>query len=74
MSHTLNHTLCPRCRSTDITVVAHSPIEGVWTMTSCQTCWYAWRSTEAAEATDADVYPNEFRLTAADLLSAPATV
>lgn len=65
---------CPRCRSEAISVVANSPIEGVWTVSSCATCWYAWRSTEDSAATDPERYPPEFRLTADDLTSAPTTV
>jgi hypothetical protein len=51
--------ICPRCRSTEANTVAHSPIADVWTMNSCPTCWYAWRSTEPAAATHPDLYPDD---------------
>jgi len=58
---------CPRCRSRTIEVLAHSPVEGVWTVYSCTTCLYAWRSTESEENTNPDKYPEAFRLNPEDL-------
>jgi vanillate/4-hydroxybenzoate decarboxylase subunit D len=43
---------CPRCRSRTIEVLTNSPVDGVWTVYSCTTCFYAWRSTEPEENTD----------------------
>jgi vanillate/4-hydroxybenzoate decarboxylase subunit D len=65
---------CPRCGSERTAVVASSPVAGVWTMSSCATCWYAWRSTEAPEFTDRERYDPAFRLDAGSIGSAPRTV
>ncbi len=67
-------TLCPRCRSAATATVAHSPIAGRWTMQSCGTCWYAWRSTEPSTATDPDLYPQELRIDVATIDDAPRIV
>jgi len=66
--------ICPRCRCTEATTVAHSPVAGVWEMYSCPTCWYAWRSTEPATATDPDLYHPQFRINADDIAAAPRIV
>jgi C4-type Zn-finger protein len=63
--------VCPRCRSETIEVLTTSPVEGVWTMYSCKTCFYAWRSTEPEENTDPDKYPKPFRLKPEDLATFP---
>lgn len=60
-------TACPRCRSNTIKVVGNSPVAGVWTVFSCTTCFYAWRSTEPEENRDPDKYPSVFRLNPQDL-------
>ena len=60
--------ICPRCRSATIEVLTNSPVEGVWTVYSCTTCLYAWRSTEPEENTDPDKYPEPFRLKPEDLV------
>lgn len=64
-------TICPRCRSTTIEVQAQSPVAGVWTVFGCQTCRYAWRSTEAEQFRSADAYPATFRLRPEDLPHLP---
>jgi vanillate/4-hydroxybenzoate decarboxylase subunit D len=66
--------ICPRCQSPDASTVARSPVPGVWTMTSCPTCWYAWRSTEPPAATDPDLYYSEFRLDRDEIPAAPLIV
>ena len=48
-----------------------SPAAGVWTMFGCDTCFYTWRSTEPAENTDPDKYPEVFRLNPEDLEKLP---
>ena len=65
---------CPRCRARDIRQVATSPVPGRWVMRACQTCWYAWRSTEPEQATDAGQYPESFRLDADEIAGAPRMV
>jgi vanillate/4-hydroxybenzoate decarboxylase subunit D len=65
---------CPRCGSTPTATVAHSPVPGRWTMQSCGTCWYAWRSTESITATDPDHYPQEFRVDVTSIADAPRIV
>ena len=37
----------------------------------CDTCFYTWRSTEPAENTDPDKYPEVFRLKPEDLVKLP---
>ena len=63
--------VCPRCRSGTIEVLTNSPAEGVWTIYSCKTCLYAWRSTEPEENTDPEKYPEPFRLKPEDLAKFP---
>jgi vanillate/4-hydroxybenzoate decarboxylase subunit D len=53
---------CPRCRSTTVEVVSTSPVANVWTVFTCTTCLYTWRSTEPPENTEPDRYPEAFRL------------
>ncbi|WP_316770418.1 non-oxidative hydroxyarylic acid decarboxylases subunit D [Streptomyces sasae] len=66
--------ICPRCSSPNISLVAESPVPGHWVMRSCSRCWYAWRSTEPAAATDPDAYPDDFRITPDDIQHAPRLV
>lgn len=63
--------ICPRCRSTTTKVRSTSAVAGVWTVYGCDTCFYTWRSTEPAENTTPDIYPEEFRLKPEDLLKLP---
>ena len=37
---------CPRCDSSQVKMVADSPIIGKWEVYGCQACNYVWRSTE----------------------------
>lgn len=53
---------CPRCRATNIEELCASPVAGVWTVFSCGTCLYIWRSTEPEENTNPEMYPPAFRL------------
>jgi hypothetical protein len=70
---TTNHepATCPRCGSDTTSTVAQSPVPGRWTIISCTTCWYAWRSTEPRTATDPDSYPDDFRLVPAEIANLP---
>jgi hypothetical protein len=43
-------------------------------MMSCQTCWYAWRSSEPRTATDTADYPESFRLNPQEITAAPRMV
>jgi hypothetical protein len=70
MTTTESPVVCPRCRSTTVSVVANSPVPNCWMMRSCSRCWYAWRSTEPRSHTDPEAYPEDFRLTAADIAQA----
>jgi vanillate/4-hydroxybenzoate decarboxylase subunit D len=65
---------CPRCRATGVRQVAASPVPGRWVMRSCQTCWYAWRSTEPDTATAPGSYPESFRLDPREITAAPRMV
>ena len=48
---------CPRCDFEGVSVIAKSPIEGVWEVYECDQCYVSWRSTE-----DIDVH-DVFKLT-----------
>jgi hypothetical protein len=65
---------CPRCRASGVRQVAASPVPGRWVMRSCQTCWYAWRSTEPEAATDPGSYPESFRLDPDEITAAARMV
>jgi hypothetical protein len=66
--------VCPRCRARGIRQAAASPVPGRWVLWACQTCWYVWRSTEPDTATQADQYPESFRLDHRDITGAPRMV
>ena len=53
---------CPRCDASAVRVLTTSPVPGVWTMFSCATCLYSWRSTEPSYATDPSTYPAVFKV------------
>ena len=74
MNDSQEDTGCPRCRSHETRQVAVSPVAGRWVMRACQTCWYAWRSTEPVPATSPDQYPESFRLDHRDITGAPRMV
>ncbi|HWE12097.1 MAG TPA: non-oxidative hydroxyarylic acid decarboxylases subunit D [Solirubrobacteraceae bacterium] len=61
--------VCPRCRSTAVAVISHSPVNGVWSVHGCETCLYVWRDTEPEENRNPDLYPEPFRLKAEDVRS-----
>ena len=63
--------VCPRCRSTTTKIRSMSPVAGVWTVYGCETCFYTWRSTEPAENTNSDKYPEVFRLEPGDIAKLP---
>jgi hypothetical protein len=63
--------VCPRCRSATTAVRSTSSKAGVWTVFGCDTCFYAWRSTEPAENVDPDKYPEVFRLNAGEIGALP---
>jgi hypothetical protein len=63
--------ICPRCQSTTVSVRATSPVAEVWTVFGCDTCFYAWRSTEPVENRDPEKYLQVFRLNPADLANLP---
>jgi len=65
---------CPRCRTADVRQAAASPVPGRWVIWACQTCWYVWRSTEPATATEPDQYPESFRLDPDEITAAPRMV
>jgi vanillate/4-hydroxybenzoate decarboxylase subunit D len=62
---------CPRCRSHTTRVEGTSPVDGIWTVFSCTTCFYAWRSTEPQENRDPNKYPRVFRLDPGELAKLP---
>jgi hypothetical protein len=63
--------VCPRCDQRDVRVLTTSPVPGVWTMYSCDVCFYSWRSTEPAYATDPATYPAIFKVDPATIPQMP---
>lgn len=63
--------ICPRCGEDHVEILAKSPVPDVWEVFQCQHCLYTWRSTEPARRTDRDQYPEEFKMTQADIDNAP---
>lgn len=63
--------ICPRCDQKNIRVLTTSPVPGVWTMFSCTTCLYSWRSIEPSYASDAATYPEAFKVDPASISSMP---
>ena len=63
--------LCPRCGEDLVGILAKSPVSNVWKVFQCQRCLYTWRSTEPARRTNQDLYPEEFKMTQADIDNAP---
>ncbi|CAG9295421.1 non-oxidative hydroxyarylic acid decarboxylases subunit D [Celerinatantimonas diazotrophica] len=63
--------ICPRCAEEQIEVMAESPVKGVWTVYQCQHCLYTWRSTEPLRRTSREHYPEQFKMTQADIDNAP---
>lgn len=57
-----NDSVCPRCDATSVRVMTTSPVPGRWVMYVCDTCFYSWRSTEPAYATDPAGYPAAFKI------------
>jgi hypothetical protein len=63
--------VCPRCAHDIIETVTTSPVPGAWDVLQCGRCLYMWRTTEPARRTRRDAYPQEFRMTPADIDNAP---
>ncbi|GAB3568372.1 non-oxidative hydroxyarylic acid decarboxylases subunit D [Amycolatopsis endophytica] len=63
--------MCPRCEFDTIEKLADSPVAGVWEVLQCQRCLYTWRTTEPLRRTSREHYPEEFRMTQADIDNAP---
>lgn len=63
--------VCPRCGTRDVRVLTESPVPGAWTMYSCRTCFYSWRSTEPPEVTDPARYPADFEVDPAAIPDIP---
>jgi len=61
---------CPRCAYQDVRLLATSPVPDVWQVHQCARCHYTWRSTEPAERTTRDAYPEPFRMTERDIADA----
>ncbi|MCX5395554.1 non-oxidative hydroxyarylic acid decarboxylases subunit D [Streptomyces sp. NBC_00102] len=62
--------ICPRCAFETIGTLATSPVPGVWDLLQCGQCLYTWRTTEPARRTRRDAYPEQFKLTLADIENA----
>lgn len=63
--------ICPRCAEERVDKLASSPVPDVWDVLQCQFCLYTWRTTEPARRTRRDAYPEEFKMTQADIDNAP---
>ncbi|MFA3835334.1 non-oxidative vanillic acid decarboxylases subunit D [Streptomyces aureus] len=61
---------CPRCAFEEISLLAASPVPGVWDVVQCGRCFYTWRTIEPARRTRRDAYPDSFKLTAEDIENA----
>ncbi|MGW6355055.1 non-oxidative vanillic acid decarboxylases subunit D [Streptomyces sp. NPDC055092] len=61
---------CPRCAFGEISLLATSPVPGVWDVVQCGRCLYTWRTIEPARRTRRDAYPDSFKLTAEDIENA----
>ena len=61
---------CPRCGHDALTTLANSPDPGIWQVYECLLCLYTWRSTEPVRRTRREHYPEQFRLTPADVENA----
>jgi vanillate/4-hydroxybenzoate decarboxylase subunit D len=68
---TTQSSICPRCDSTATRVLTVSPVAGVWTMYTCDVCFYSWRSTEPSYATDPATYPAAFKVDPATIPGMP---
>ncbi|WP_138495032.1 non-oxidative hydroxyarylic acid decarboxylases subunit D [Paenibacillus pinistramenti] len=55
------HT-CPRCESKTASVVAVSPVKGVWEVYLCPVCIFTWRSTEPETITNPEKYNPAFKV------------
>lgn len=63
--------MCPRCEFETVEKLADSPVAGVWEVLQCQRCLYTWRTTEPLRRISREHYPEEFRMTQADIDNAP---
>ncbi|MGW7087089.1 non-oxidative hydroxyarylic acid decarboxylases subunit D [Streptomyces sp. NPDC054871] len=69
--HNYDHaTICPRCAYETIDRLATSPVPGVWDVLQCRQCLYTWRTIEPARRTRRDAYPEQFKMTVADIENA----
>ncbi|MDR0806876.1 MAG: phenolic acid decarboxylase subunit D [Enterobacteriaceae bacterium] len=59
--------ICPRCESANAEVLSRSPVEGVWEVYHCPTCFFTWRSTEPAFITDPKQYNPNFKFKPEDM-------
>jgi transcription elongation factor Elf1 len=64
-------TVCPRCTHETLSQLYTSPVPGAWEVLQCAQCLYTWRTSEPDRRTERDAYPDEFRMTTADIISAP---
>ncbi|MFK0171577.1 non-oxidative hydroxyarylic acid decarboxylases subunit D [Streptomyces sp. NPDC090306] len=62
--------VCPRCAFETVGKLATSPVPGVWDVLQCVQCLYTWRTSEPARRTERDAYPEQFRMTLADIENA----
>ncbi|WP_328760462.1 non-oxidative hydroxyarylic acid decarboxylases subunit D [Streptomyces sp. NBC_00271] len=63
--------ICPRCAHDIVETVTTSPVPGAWDVLQCGRCLYMWRTTEPARRIRREAYPQELRMTPADIDNAP---
>lgn len=71
MAEETKKIICPRCGNEHVVTLATSPVEGVWEVYQCEHCLYTWRSTEPDRRTKREAYPDNFKITDADMEAAP---
>ncbi|MGW0792542.1 non-oxidative hydroxyarylic acid decarboxylases subunit D [Streptomyces sp. NPDC002911] len=62
--------LCPRCAYETVSTLFTSPVRGAWDVLQCHQCLYTWRTSEPARRTRRDAYPEQFKMTLADIENA----
>ncbi|WP_338060316.1 non-oxidative hydroxyarylic acid decarboxylases subunit D [Streptomyces atratus] len=62
--------MCPRCTFETVEKLATSPVPGVRDVLQTCQCLYIWRTIEPQRRTRRDVYPEQFKMTVADIKKA----
>lgn len=59
-----SQSACPRCKSDETTLQFQGNEEGevLWSLYTCDTCCFAWRTTESDHVIDPEKRPHVFQL------------